>query len=62
MAQEKPAISVPDECANVYYDNYDKLPESLRDKISLHMLREIFDKMVIPAIDKARNIERGFYE
>ena len=55
---EKYAINVKQECCDVYYENYENLPEGLRKKISLYMLSEIFMNMVVPAIDKARQLDR----
>ena len=57
--KELPAISVPDEAGRVYYDNFMQLPKHLRIRISCEMLDNIFKKMVIPAIDKTRSLDRG---
>lgn len=56
--QEKTAISVIDEAANCYYHSYKNIPAHVRKKISLEMLDNIFKKMVVPAIDKVRHIDR----
>jgi hypothetical protein len=55
---ELTAINVTDECADVYYEQFKSLPSSLRKKISCHMLHDIFKTMVVPAIDKARSLDR----
>lgn len=56
---ELPAISVIDECSDIYYDSFDDLPEDVKESISLRELKEIFEKMVIPTIDKARALDRS---
>lgn len=48
--------------ADIYYGNYSKLSKDLRNKISLHMLHEIFALMVVPAIEEARNFDRSSNE
>jgi hypothetical protein len=53
-----PAINVKQECCDVYYENYKNIPEALRKQISCYMLAEIFRNMVVPAIDKARELDR----
>lgn len=55
---QKPAVSVIDEAANEYYANYENIPQSLRKRISCEMLNNIFKKMVVPAIDKVRSLDR----
>lgn len=57
--KEKPAINVISECADVYYSNLMNVPGDLRQSLSCYQLREIFEHMVKPAIDKARNLDRG---
>ena len=57
---EKVAINVKHEAADIYYDNYERLPYNLRRKISCYMLDEIFKKMVVPAIDKIRQLDRQY--
>lgn len=56
---EQAAINVKDECANIYYDNFKSMPDSVRKTVSCHMLHEIFKHMVVPAIDKARELDRS---
>ena len=56
---EEPAINVKQECADVYYDNLKLLPERIKKVLSVDALAEIFRIMVVPAIDKARAIDRG---
>jgi len=56
---EETAINVKQECADVYYDNLCNVPEGLRKQISCYMLAEIFRNMVVPAIDKARELDRA---
>ena len=51
--------SVNDECADVYYENISALPERIREKVSLDMLHEIFAAMVVPAIQRARDRDKG---
>ncbi|MGR3303648.1 MAG: hypothetical protein ACUZ8I_14280 [Candidatus Scalindua sp.] len=58
MLKEKPAINIIDECADVYYGNLMNVPEDIRLSLSCYQLREIFEHMVKPAIDKARNLDR----
>ncbi len=58
MAEKKLATSVPSECADVYYKNFNKLPEDLKKRISCHLLNNIFRIMVIPAINRARSVDR----
>ena len=45
--------------ADIYYAGYRDLPEAVRKRLSIHMLREIFNCMVIPAIDHARALDRA---
>lgn len=51
--------SVIDECADVYYENVKALPDDVRSKLSIYQLKEIFDAMVKPAIQAARDRDRG---
>jgi len=53
------AINVTQEAADVYYANAAKLPKNVKSKLSLHDYSEIFIHMVVPAIDKARKLDRG---
>ena len=55
---EPEAINVAGECADVYYSNYQNMDKRLRRKFSTEMLRAVFDHMVIPAIEKARALDR----
>lgn len=42
--------------ADIYYDSYHKdMPRRLKDKISMEMLQNIFEKMVVPALEGAVN-------
>lgn len=59
MGDYNSAMSVTAECAGVYFDYFKELPESTRKSISLYTLREIFKTMVVPAIDKARALDRN---
>jgi len=52
------AINVKQECCDVYYESYKNVPENLRKQISCYMLAEIFKEMVVPAIDRARALDR----
>jgi len=57
---ETPAINVMDEAADVYWKHLYEMPEVIK-KLSVHDLRVIFRKAVVPAIDKARQLDReGF--
>lgn len=53
------AINVIKESADVYYDKLKEVPEDVRKQLTLDMLREIFEYMVKPAIDKARSLDRN---
>ena len=55
---EKTAIDVKKECADVYYSHLSELPKELKSRISCYMLDNIFKLMVVPAIDKARALDR----
>ena len=59
MSKEKFAINVKQECADEYYAHYECLLERLRKNISMDMLAHIFKDMVVPAIDKARELDRA---
>jgi len=56
--KENFAVSVPDECWNSYSEGFKNLPKDVRMELSCHMIKNIFDHMVIPAIDKARVLDR----
>ena len=58
VLNEEPAISVIEESANEFYGNYKNLTEKSRKRLSVEMLREMFNVMVVPAIDKARSLDR----
>lgn len=53
------AVSVIDEAANTFYENFVKMPDDVRGKVSCHMLRNIFDHVVKPAIETVRNLDRA---
>lgn len=56
---EKHAVNVTEEAANEFYGNFRNLPDALRKRISAEMLNNIFKTMVVPAIDKARSLDRN---
>lgn len=56
--EKSKAVSVIDEAANTYYENFGKMPDDVRKKVSCHILKTIFAHMVIPAIDKVRYLDR----
>ena len=58
--KENFAVSVPDECWKSYSDGFVNMPEDVRKKLSCHMIKNIFDHMVIPAINKARGLDREY--
>ncbi len=51
------AVSVYDESATVYWESI-RVNKGLAGKMSIHQLRELFDKAVIPAIKRARELDR----
>lgn len=57
---ESVARSVFDEAANVYYPLVKDLPKSTKAKLSFFDLRAIFSVMVEPAIEKVRQLDRGY--
>jgi len=58
--EEKAAINVTDEAADVFYNNVHSLPKSIKKRVSCHMLHEIFKHMVVPAIDHAKKLDRDY--
>ena len=52
------AIDVIEEAGKEYYSNFNMLPAALKEKLSCEMLDNIFKKMVIPAVEKARSLDR----
>lgn len=52
------ATSIPDRCADKYYSCFDDLPDYMRKKFSCDMLSTLFRKMVMPAIEEARRLDR----
>lgn len=52
------AISVYDEAFNVYFDSYAYLGRPTQHQISIQQIKEIFEHMVKPAIDKVRELDR----
>ena len=54
----KPAISVIDEAANIYYSQLTDMSVQIKKQVSAHMLHEIFKHMVIPAVEEARRLDR----
>ena len=52
-------VSVSDEAANEFYKHYDDLPEAVKNRTSFYVLHNVFQKMVVPAIDKAREMDRA---
>ena len=59
---DNPAISVFDEAAQEYYDDFMKIDSHVRKRISFEMLDQIFKRMVIPAIDRVRELDRAGVE
>lgn len=55
--KEKPAISVKDEAAVIYWDMIKTLPIVIK-RLSIHDIKTIFDCAVIPAIDEVRHLDR----
>ena len=52
------AISVYDEAATVFWQSI-RDNKGLCGKMSIHQLRELFDKAVIPAIKEVRKLDRA---
>lgn len=52
------AINVKDEAADTFYNHWSELPKEVKSRVSLHMLENIFKKMVVPAIDRVRALDR----
>lgn len=60
--KESYAINITKECADVYYEKLKELPKDLKKQTSLYLLDAIFKNMVVPAIEKARSLDRNVDE
>ena len=52
------AINVISEAAEIYYAGVKKMPDGIGSQLSFNMMHEIFNTMVIPAIERARALDR----
>jgi len=57
--QSETAVSVKDECADVYWESVKGLPDSLRRKVSVRDLRDIFNTCVMNSVGRARELDRA---
>ena len=57
MSKDKPAISIIDEAANIYWEKIKDLPVVVK-RLSIHDIRQIFSVAVTPAIDEVRRLDR----
>jgi len=53
LCHEMAATSTINGVSDAYYDGFKNLPDRIKKSISLDQLKQIFDHMVIPAIEKA---------
>ena len=51
-------IDVVDEARIVYFSRWKQLPNETKEEIQAHMLDTIYEKMVVPAIERAISLDR----
>lgn len=58
--EDEPAISVIEEASKIYSDpdNFAKIDPFIRKQISFMILSKIFEHLVVPAIDRVRELDR----
>lgn len=52
------AISIHDECATVFYGRFMNMNPDIKRKMSMCNLRKMFRECVMPAVDRARALDR----
>lgn len=55
---EEQAVSVYQEGKTIYLDKFKELPDDIRKRLSCYQLDQIFEKMVMPAIQSVRQLDR----